>query len=255
MVLVANYAVSITKMINIASRSDVGKIRKQNEDNIRVVRNQLGHILLLVADGMGGHNAGEVASYLACQEIGNSFERIKHETDYKVYIKESLLNANTVIYRESLVNSEYSKMGTTASMLIYDGQRVYIGHIGDSRIYYISDSKIIQVTKDHTVVESMIAAGRMTVEEAKRSRHRNVLLQALGTSNKITIDIKEIKIPRKFKFLLCSDGLTGEVTDEEIKKYANQDLDLQGRVDSLIDLANTKDGSDNVSIIMFENRS
>ncbi len=255
MVLVANYAVSIAKMINIASKTDVGKIRKQNEDSIRLVRNQLGHVLLLVADGMGGHNAGEVASSIACREIGDSFENINTETDYKVFIKEALLNANTVIYRESLMYSEYAKMGTTASMLIFDGRRVFIGHIGDSRIYYISDSKIMQITKDHTLVEAMMDAGNLTADEARKSRYKNVLLQALGTSKKLTIDIKEIKIPRQFKFLLCSDGLTGEVTDEEIKEHANKLQDLQSRVDGLVDLANEKDGSDNVSIIMFENRS
>lgn len=252
---VVNCAVSIKRMINIASKTDVGKIRKQNEDSIRLVKNKLGHILLLVADGMGGHNAGEVASSIACREIGNSFERINVKTDYKTFIKESLLNANTVIYRESLMNSEYAKMGTTASILIFDGSRIFIGHIGDSRIYYVSETRIRQVTKDHTLVEAMMDAGNLTESEAKKSRYKNVLLQALGTSKKLTIDIKEIKIPKRFTFLLCSDGLTGEVTDEEIKEYANRQEDLQSRVNGLIDLANEKDGSDNVSIIMFENRS
>lgn len=255
MVLADNYVVSIIKMINIASKTDVGKIRKQNEDSIRICRNQLGHALLLVADGMGGHNAGEVASSIACREIGDSFERINVETDYKVFIKEALLNANTVIYRESLMNNDYAKMGTTASMLIYDGRRIFIGHIGDSRIYYISEQKIMQITKDHTLVEAMMEAGNITAAQARTSKYKNVLLQALGTSKKLTIDIKEIKVPRRFSFLLCSDGLTGEVTDDEIKELANEQDDLQSRVNTLIDLANEKDGSDNVSIIMFENRS
>lgn len=242
-------------MINYAFKSDVGCVRKQNEDSIRIEKNRLGHILLMVADGMGGHNAGEVASDISCTEIGDRFSKLVGEPNYKEFIEEALLAANTEIYRKSLLNTEYAKMGTTTSILIFDGKRVYIGHIGDSRIYYISPSKIQQITKDHTLVEAMIDAGNLTKEQAHSSRYKNVLLQALGTSKKLTIDIKEIRVPKKFQFLICSDGLTGEVTDDEIKEIANKETDIQTRVDSLVELANKKDGSDNVSIIMFENRS
>ncbi len=242
-------------MINYASKSDVGCVRKQNEDSIRVEKNNLGHILLMVADGMGGHNAGEVASDISCGEIGNRFSKLVGEPNYKKFIEEALLAANTEIYRKSLLNTEYAKMGTTTSLLIFDGKRVYIGHIGDSRIYYISANKIQQITKDHTLVEAMISSGNLSKEQARSSRYKNVLLQALGTSKKLTIDIKEIRVPKKFQFLICSDGLTGEVTDEEIKEIANKETDIQTRVDNLVALANNKDGSDNVSIIMFENRS
>ncbi len=239
-------------MVNIIAKSDVGRTRKQNEDNVLVLKNKLEHTLIVVADGMGGHNAGEIASEISCQVIKAEFEKIFQPIDYKEFIESTLLKANKEIYRKSILHAEYAKMGTTTSLLIYDGKRIFIGHIGDSRVYYINETKIMQVTKDHTLVEAMIEAGTLSRREASSSRYKNVLLQALGTSKKLTIDVKELKIPKEFKFLICSDGLTGKVTDEEIKEIVNRETDLESRVDKLINLANEKDGSDNVSVIIIE---
>ncbi len=242
-------------MINVIAKSDVGKTRKQNEDNVLVLKNKLNHTIIVVADGMGGHNAGEIASEISCEVIKNEFMKLTEPVDYKKFIKQTLLKANKEIYRKSILYTEYAKMGTTTSLLIYDGKRAYIGHIGDSRIYYTNSQNITQITKDHTLVEAMIKAGTLTREQASESRYKNVLLQALGTSKKLTIDIKELKIPKQFKFLICSDGLTGEVTDQEIFEIMNEENDLESRVENLITLANEKDGSDNVSAIIMENRS
>ncbi len=242
-------------MINVIAKSDVGKTRKQNEDNVLVLKNKLNHTIIVVADGMGGHNAGEIASEISCEVIKNEFMKLTEPVDYKNFIRQTLLKANKEIYRKSILYTEYAKMGTTTSLLIYDGKRAYIGHIGDSRIYYTNSQNITQITKDHTLVEAMIEAGSLTREQASESRYKNVLLQALGTSKKLTIDIKELKIPKQFKFLICSDGLTGEVTDQEIFEIMNEENDLESRVENLIKLANEKDGSDNVSAIIMENRS
>ncbi len=242
-------------MINIIAKSDVGRTRKQNEDNVLVLKNKLNHTIIVVADGMGGHNAGEIASEISCQVISEEFQKIDKPVDYKKFIEETLLKANKDIYRKSILYTEYAKMGTTTSLLIYDGKRAYIGHIGDSRIYYINSQKIMQITKDHTLVEAMIDSGSLSREAASSSRYKNVLLQALGTSKKLTIDIKELKVPKEFKFLICSDGLTGEVTDEEIWKIMNEENDLESKVEKLIDLASEKDGSDNISVVTMENRS
>lgn len=241
-------------MIEIINKTDVGRSRSQNEDSVVHVTNDLGHELLLVADGMGGHNAGEVASRIACEVIEEEFMKLVKVPDYKQFIQFVLLKANKEIYRKSLLDASCAKMGTTASLVIYDYEKAYVGHIGDSRVYYIDDNQIKQLTKDHTLVEAMVNSGSILREDIGESKYKNVLLQALGTSKKITIEIKEIRLPRYFKILLCSDGLNGKVSDELIKDIVNENGRLSERTDKLIDTANRLDGSDNVSVIIMENR-
>lgn len=242
-------------MIQISKRTDVGLVRKDNEDSIRVEQNQFKDQILIMADGMGGHNAGDIASSMACQIIGDLFINLTEPVDYEVFLQQAILEANKQIYQESLQHPDLNKMGTTTSILIYTDKCCYTGHIGDSRIYYINEEKISQITKDHTLVRAMVDSGSMLEGEQKYSKYKNVLLQALGTSKKITVEIKVFEPPTYFCFLLCSDGLTGEVTDEMIFTQMNLDEGLDYRVNSVVDLAKKLDGSDNISVIVLENRS
>jgi protein phosphatase len=238
--------------INYFAKSDVGIIRKNNEDNYCIAENKFGHKIFIVADGMGGHNAGEVASEMACKIISGSFKSLENVPNYKEFLKTSISLANHNIYKQSLIHTEMAKMGTTVSVLIYDSKNVYTGHVGDSRIYYLSSSSIKQITKDHTLVQAMVDSGTLNQEKAKSVKYKNVLLQALGTSQTLTIEIKELKLPNKFRFIMCSDGLTGILTDERIEELYNNGSMIEESVHNLIDMANEIDGSDNVTVIAVE---
>lgn len=239
-------------MTNIEYITDVGLVRTQNEDSYRVVLNTQGAQLLLVADGMGGHNAGEVASALTCVIIETAFKNLAASADYKDFIKNVIISANQEIYKQSLLNPEYSKMGTTVSLAIIVGNKMYTGHVGDSRIYYLDNERIIQITKDHTLVQSMVDTGSLSLDQARVSKYKNVILQALGTSKKLMIEIKEVKLPKEYKILLCSDGLTGPVDDANIKNVLDSNDGLLNKLKTLVNMANELDGSDNVTIITFE---
>ncbi len=239
-------------MFKIGQITDIGLVRKQNEDSLIVIENKIGHKLLLVADGMGGHNAGDVASSTAVDIISSKFKEINKQLDYKEFIKNVIMLANQKIYKESILNIELSKMGTTVSLLIIADEYIYTGHIGDSRIYFINDESIKQISRDHTLVQAMVESGTISSEEAEHSRYRNVLLQALGTSKSLTIEVKQMNIPYGAKFLLCSDGLTGPVSDFKIHEVVNRDISIKEKLEILVNEANSLDGSDNVTIILME---
>lgn len=239
-------------MISYKAISDIGQVRKNNEDTIKVARNKFGDFLFLVADGMGGHKAGDVASKIVGEIVEKDFLSLENRVNYQNFLQNTVIIANNEVYKQSLLNINFDKMGTTLSILIISRNYIYIAHIGDSRIYYFSENNMMQLTKDHTLVQAMIDANTMTDEEAKNASYKNILLQALGTSKNIKLDIKTAKIPKNCQFILCSDGLTGKVEDDEIFYIMNQNITIEEKVKKLINLANKKDGSDNISVIGIE---
>ncbi len=239
-------------MFKIGQITDIGLVRKQNEDSLIVVENKLGDKLLLVADGMGGHNAGDVASAMAVKIISEQFQSIQKQVIYTEFIRKVITLANQKIYKQSLLDVNLSKMGTTVSLLIITKDAFYTGHIGDSRIYFDNKKYIQQISKDHTLVQAMMDSGTLSPHEAEQSKYRNVLLQALGTSKKLSVEIKTISMAKNCRFLLCSDGLTGPVSDSQIHSILNEEISLEDKLQKLVELANSIDGSDNVSIIIVE---
>lgn len=239
-------------MLRIDSLTDIGLVRSQNEDSFAIRTNKLGHHMILVADGMGGHNAGNIASQMAAKIIADNFEVISRNIDYKVFIEKVSKLANHEIYKAAMLNPEYAKMGTTLSFAIFDFEKMYTGHVGDSRIYFINSKRIKQITRDHTVIQEMMDNGSMTEQEASASPLKNVLLQALGTSKKLSIEIKEIKLPPRFKILICSDGLSSFVNDSELQEIITKNISIEQRLEELIELAKIKDGSDNITAILME---
>ncbi len=234
--------------------TDVGTVRSNNEDSYLICENRLKDNLFLIADGMGGHNAGEVASAMATRTIREAFLEINSEVDYNAFLRDSIQMANEKVYKSSLIDSQYNNMGTTLSVLILSKDRIYIGHVGDSRIYYMTENTIQQLTTDHTLVQAMIDSGSITKEEAKTNNYRNVLTQAIGTSRKVTISLIESKIPmrKEIKFLLCSDGLTEGVSDEVIHSVLNESGELDERLQKLMKLALNSGSKDNITFIGVE---
>lgn len=234
--------------------TDVGTVRGNNEDTYLICENRLKDNLFLIADGMGGHNAGEVASAMAARTVRELFLDIKAEVDYNDFLRDAIQLANDKVYKASLIDSQYNNMGTTLSVLIISRDRIFIGHVGDSRIYYMTQNTIQQLTTDHTLVQAMIDSGSITKEEAKTNNYRNVLTQAIGTSRKVTISLIESKIPmrKEIKFLLCSDGLTEGVEDEIIHKTMTSSSPLEDKLDKLMNIALNSGSKDNITFIGVE---
>lgn len=238
--------------MKIEQRTDVGNVRKINEDLSRNSINSLGDRLLLVADGMGGHKAGEVASFFAATIVEREFLKLKEQPDYKEFIAKTVSKANREIYSEALINSQYEKMGTTLSFLIDTGEKCYIGHVGDSRIYYIKDDKIRQITKDHTMVQMLFEEGKITEAEIATHPYRNVLLQSLGTNKTVSVDVSELIIPNYGYILICSDGLIDELSDIQLLEILKTDLPCSKKADYLMHSALSNEGKDNITFILME---
>lgn len=237
--------------------TDVGVKREKNEDSISLPAENDGIKLFILADGMGGAKAGEKASQLAIKTIRDyirlnfiKIERTKEEIEE--VIRKAMVEANKQVFELSMDNQEYNGMGTTVVVvLIYRG-RIYIGHIGDSRVYRLRQSVLRQLTKDHSYVQELIRQGTITIEEAKNHPQKNVLLKALGCDRDIVPDVITKGFVKGDIILMCSDGLTNMVDDKEIYEIIMKNTsDLSVACKLLIDTANYNGGIDNVSAIII----
>ena len=232
-----------------------GLMRENNEDNF-IVEESERYNLYAVADGMGGHKAGEVASSIAIETIRDIFKKSSSNTDFKApaFIIESFEAANKKVREEALCKDECSGMGTTITMAVIDLELniVYIANVGDSRAYLIKDNEIIQITEDHTYVHELLKDGRITIEEAKHHPKRNVITRAVGSEEYVQADIFEIELSNDDIILLCTDGLTTHLTDEEILGIIKE-FGCAESVQRLIKLANDNGGTDNITIIIVDN--
>lgn len=200
--------------------SDVGCIRTNNEDSGRIVRgcnkDRGSRLLVVVADGMGGHNAGEIASATAISVIEAAYHRMRDEP--AGYLKEALESANTTILQKSIENTETQGMGTTCTALLLQDGFAYSAHVGDSRIYLIRKNAIYLMTEDHSAVMELVKRGELSLEEARHHPDKNVVTRCLGTRPQVEVSAWEEPLPLQAgdHFLLCSDGLYDQVEDEEI---------------------------------------
>lgn len=232
--------------MRVFASTDIGKSRPINEDAYYAPGE--GETFCAVADGMGGHNAGEVASSIAVKEF--SAHMRKAHTHFDQAIRTAVEKANTAIYAAAVGRDELSGMGTTITALCLRNHHAYIGHVGDSRAYLFRNNAIVRVTTDHTLVEEMVAKGLITVEEARVHPKRNYVTRALGTSPSVEVDV--IRLDRRDDdiYLLCSDGLSNYVTEREMKEIVFADEPGDVRVARLIDRALQRGGSDNITAVL-----
>lgn len=228
-----------------AMRTDVGKLRRINEDAVLVMP---GSGVYAVADGMGGHNAGDVASNLAV-------ESIKYRLRGKRATPKSLQNAvqetNIALLRRSQEDSKYQGMGTTLTMLCFQEQEVLVAHVGDSRCYRYRSGELTQCTQDHSVVAELMRQGVLTEEEARKHPYRNVITRALGTAGYVEAEVLVLDLLPGDRFLLCSDGLTGMVPDERLAEFLGT-LSIEAAADAMLATALDAGGRDNISLILLE---
>ncbi|MBQ9299434.1 MAG: Stp1/IreP family PP2C-type Ser/Thr phosphatase [Clostridia bacterium] len=226
-------------------KSHVGLVREQNEDTVLADDRQG---IFILADGMGGHQAGEVASLLAATTLRDT---LAGRTPSAEGMQQGFRAANSTVYRRSLEDSALNGMGTTMTALWDHGDHILLGHVGDSRAYLFLDGRLRQISEDHSLVGDLVRSGAITEEEAFHHPYRNVITRAVGTDETVRTDVVEILKTPGEKWLLCSDGLTDLVRDPEIAETLAA-MDSQAAVDRLIELALLHGGKDNVSVMLLE---
>lgn len=242
--------------------SHIGKIRKNNEDYCEgeIIETEFGPIgIFAIADGMGGHNKGEVASKLAVSNIikflkENLLQRESIKIDYiDDVLKQAYNNVNTIIHNKSKESLEFDGMGTTLVTAIIYNSNIYVANVGDSRCYLLHDRKFDKITIDHSVVEELIMANVITEEEAKTHPQRNRITRAVGTDDMVVVDIFKKKLREGDFILMATDGLTGFVSDNKIRCtiIENKDEEIDELSARLINMANDVSGKDNISVILI----
>lgn len=231
--------------------TDKGLVRDHNEDSVIIVENSLGSCLMAVADGMGGHQAGEVASSIAISYLGKRFNESfskMNKVDAVNWIKMSVSEINSLIFKYTEEHPETKGMGTTLVLALITDEYILFGNIGDSSGFVIKDDKLHKVTHDHTLVNLLITAGELTEEEARNHPRKNILMNALGINDPVDIDIFDCSLDIN-GIMLCSDGLTNMLSNENIEKVLiDEELSIEEKTSKLIRKANNRGGNDNISV-------
>lgn len=232
-----------------AGRTDVGVLRAGNEDSYLIVPEQG---LFIVADGMGGHAAGEVASGMAVEIIARGLGPVRgvSESELADRLRYAIQAANTAIFERTLAEQEKRGMGTTATVLVLNGARYVIGQVGDSRAYLLREGQLLQLTKDHSYVQEQVDAGYLTPEQARTHPYSNVITRCVGANAEVSPDIYLGALHAGDLYLLASDGLTGMIEDQDLGAVLSSNLEPQAMVDTLIAEANRRGGLDNITAIV-----
>lgn len=235
--------------------SDIGSKRTTNQDYADTYVNRAGYRLFLLADGMGGHKAGNVASKLTVEDLGKLwsetfFDEGTPETTIEIWLRNQIRNENENIASLGKLD-EYQGMGTTLEALVIQENLAISSHVGDSRTYLIRDGEMSKVTTDHSLVQELVDAGQITEEEAEVHPNKNIITRSLGQTNEVQADIQSLQLQVGDVILMNSDGLTNMVSAAEILEVlAREDWTLDNKAEALIRLANEHGGSDNITVIL-----
>lgn len=233
----------------VFGRSDVGKVRSNNEDAF-LTTNKEG--FFLVADGMGGHKAGEVASSITRDVISSKLTEQSAGDNIEALIREAFLTANEKVRATASANTDQQGMGCTCVLLMLRDQNFFVAHVGDSRIYLFRKGQLKQVTRDHSYVEELFIRGLINEEEKKGHPYRNQITRYIGCSSKLEVDITSGPVWNGDVFLLCSDGLTEEVKDDKLEEIFSKNLDPDATANMLVEEALKNGGKDNVSVVIVQ---
>lgn len=234
--------------------TDAGKVRDHNEDSVLIVHNNQKEVLMAIADGMGGHSAGEVASSIAITYLGRHFNESflnMSKVDAVNWLRDSVNEINSLIFQHEKTHPESKGMGTTLVTAIVTHDYILFGNIGDSSGFVMKNGHLHKVTYDHTLVNLLVSAGELTKEEAKDHPKKNVLMKALGANDPIDIDIFDCDMEID-QILLCSDGLTNMLEEDQIERVLVGEGDIEDKVIRLIRKANNRGGTDNISVAYLD---
>lgn len=230
--------------VAVGVQTDVGRVRKGNEDSYL-----LEAPIYAVADGMGGHTAGDVASATAVSVISDGIAAQPPANGHA--LADLVSRANDVIWDKARSDPSLRGMGTTCTLLMIDGDVAHIAHVGDSRAYLLRDGSFRQLTEDHTLVERMVREGRLSAEEAANHPQRSIITRALGVDSNVQVDVLEEHLDEGDRILITSDGLTSMVGPEDIARVLDDEEDPQAAADHLVDMANEAGGEDNVTVVVL----
>lgn len=240
-------------------QTDVGQVRPHNEDNGAIVEDQIGQMLAFVADGMGGHQAGDLASLMAKEMLVDQWSENDSELfspkDAEAWLLNTVEQVNEQIYQHSLTNKECEGMGTTLVAAIITKDFVSFSNVGDSRIYLFQEDILKQITEDHSLVQELVRSGQITAEEAMVHPRKNVVLRALGTEATVKVDVESLEWEEGSVLLLCSDGLTDKLSDEILQNMLQNEESLSLISNVLVKKANELGGEDNITLALVSNRS
>lgn len=236
--------------------SDPGRIRENNEDSLAF---DAPSGVAVLADGMGGYNAGEIASAMAVTYIRAELAhwlqgegKFAPDDEVRRTVVQCVAKANLSIYNAAMGNPQFSGMGTTVVAAVFDDRRVILAHVGDSRAYVLRDGRFVQLTRDHSLLQEQLDAGLLTPEQAKVATHKNLVTRALGVEPTVQVDVQQHLVHEGDLFLLCSDGLTDMVDDIEVQAVLSGNNALQDRANALVRQANSAGGRDNISALLIQ---
>ncbi|MER2007590.1 MAG: Stp1/IreP family PP2C-type Ser/Thr phosphatase [Psychrobacillus sp.] len=236
-------------------KTDVGLKRTINEDRVGVFKREDGRILAVVADGMGGHNAGDVASEMAITEFEKYFHAYNPSVvpakDWLMYTFQTI---NQLIAQHSSSNTGCEGMGTTLIAGLFENSKVIIAHIGDSRVYQITQNLVRQITRDHSFVNVLLDSGEINEEQAKTHPMKNAIMKAVGTERTIHPDFFEVEFAANSYFLFCTDGLSNKISESYIQHLLYSKKSLYEMGNELVEEANKSGGEDNISLILLTNK-
>lgn len=236
-----------------ASLSDTGRKRQLNQDVVYSSELPVGNLpnLFMIADGMGGHKAGDYASRYAVDTVCREVQDSKEENP-EIILQNAISRANAGIFMLSEENKDLEGMGTTVVAATIYENRMKVGNVGDSRLYIINGKNIRQITTDHSLVEEMIKAGSLERENARTHPNKNIITRAVGVTDNVRVDFFDVELQEGDIILLCSDGLSNMLEDEEIRMIINAQRDICEKAEALVRAANQNGGRDNISLILIE---
>lgn len=235
-------------------QSDIGKRRKSNQDYTATFTNQKNQLLALLADGMGGHQAGDIASRQAVEEIGIAWEATTIDDSEKAvqWFLQHIQQANQRIFEKGQSQPTLSGMGTTLEVVTLSDNHLALAHVGDSRIYLFREQRLIALTEDHSLVNALLKSGEITQEMAENHPRKNIITRSLGMPGSLEVDVAIHKIEDHDQLLLCSDGLTNMVSEPKIAQILLEAASLQDASQRLIEEANAKGGLDNITVLLID---
>ena len=232
--------------------TDVGRIREVNQDYIFCSMEPVGKLpnLFMVADGMGGHKAGDLASRYTVETLTDSIKNSASDNPITI-INDAIVEANTKLLEKAAESEQYTGMGTTLVVCTIIGESMYVANVGDSRLY-LYDGRLSQITRDHSLVAEMVALGKLGRDEARRQEKKNVITRAIGGAKEIMADFFEAELTAGNRIIMCSDGLSNMVEDEEIERVLASDIPIEDKTKQLLGRANENGGKDNIAVVIIE---
>ncbi|MBU5473918.1 Stp1/IreP family PP2C-type Ser/Thr phosphatase [Roseburia sp. MSJ-14] len=234
------------------SKTDKGKRREMNQDYVYTSEGRIGNLpnLCILADGMGGHNAGDYASRYTVETIVDSIEKDEQKEPVSI-IEQAIQRANQAILEKAKTDIDLDGMGTTVVVATIVDNEMYVANVGDSRLYVIGE-EIHQITKDHSFVQEMVRRGELNAKDARVHPDRNIITRAIGGAKPLEVDFFEVELKEKERVLMCSDGLTDMIEDEDILKILKEQKSTADGIECLVETANENGGNDNITVVVIE---